>query len=214
MSLELIIFDCDGVILESVDAKTRAFGRVGAEFGQEAADRLVLYHTMHGGVSRSEKFAWLFREFMGREITEVENIALCDRFASYCLEEVCRSELVPGIMDVLTAWKGRVPMYVASGTPHEELSQVLERSGLASFFDGMYGFPPGKADLLRLILEKSGASPSSTVMIGDSATDQHAAEAVNALFYGRGEYFRHSGYPWHDDLTRLSAYLEELFNAE
>lgn len=213
MSLELIVFDCDGVILESVDAKTRAFGRVGAEFGQEAADRLVLFHTLHGGVSRSEKFAWLYRECLGRDITGEENEILCDRFASYCLEEVFQSALVPGIMDVLGAWKGRVPMYVASGTPHDELDQVLEQNGLAAFFDGIYGFPPGKTDLLRLIVKKSGASPSSTVMIGDSATDQHAAEAVHTLFYGRGEFFRHSGYPWHHDLTRLSAYLEALYDA-
>ena len=27
MALSLIVFDCDGVILESVDAKTKAFGR-------------------------------------------------------------------------------------------------------------------------------------------------------------------------------------------
>ena len=26
MALSLIVFDCDGVILESVDAKTKAFG--------------------------------------------------------------------------------------------------------------------------------------------------------------------------------------------
>ena len=28
MALSLIVFDCDGVILESVDAKTKAFGQV------------------------------------------------------------------------------------------------------------------------------------------------------------------------------------------
>lgn len=211
MALELIVFDCDGVILESVDAKTRAFGRVGQEFGQEAADRLVMFHTMHGGISRSEKFAWLFREVLGRDITPEENAVLCGRFASYCLDEVCRSVLVPGVRQVLEDWKGRVPMYVASGTPHEELGEVLTRTGLAGYFDGLYGFPPGKTDLLETIVSKTGASPSATVMVGDSITDQRAAEAVHTLFYGRGEFFRHSGYPWHEDLTQLSAYLETVF---
>ena len=47
-------------------------------------------------------------------------------------------------------------------------------------------------------------------MIGDSSTDQYAAEAVGTLFYGRGDYFKNSGYPWYQDLTRLNEYLERL----
>ena len=62
MALSLIVFDCDGVILESVDAKTQAFARIGAEFGEEARDRLVAYHAMYGGVSRYKKFEWMFQE--------------------------------------------------------------------------------------------------------------------------------------------------------
>ena len=49
MALSLIVFDCDGVILESVDAKTKAFAQVAEPLGAEARDRLVLYHTLHGG---------------------------------------------------------------------------------------------------------------------------------------------------------------------
>ena len=45
MALSLIVFDCDGVILESVDAKTKAFGQVAEPLGAEARDRLLLYHT-------------------------------------------------------------------------------------------------------------------------------------------------------------------------
>ena len=41
MALSLIVFDCDGVILESVDAKTKAFAQVAEPLGAEARDRLV-----------------------------------------------------------------------------------------------------------------------------------------------------------------------------
>ena len=53
MALSLIVFDCDGVILESVDAKTKAFGQVAEPLGAEARDRLLLYHTLHGGARNS-----------------------------------------------------------------------------------------------------------------------------------------------------------------
>lgn len=210
MALSLLIFDCDGIILESVEVKDMAMKRVGDDFGPELSDRLVMYHKMHGGVSRFKKFAWLYKEYLGKEITREEEEALNEKFVRYALEAIMVCPLVPGVEDVLKCWKGRLPMYVASGAPQEELDFLLQKRGIAHYFDGIYGSPPGKAELLRTILQKTGASPSETVMIGDSSTDQYAAEATHTLFYGRGEYFRHSGYPWHDDLTGLNDYLETV----
>ena len=37
MKLECLVFDCDGVILDSVPVKTRAFGRLAEPFGPELA---------------------------------------------------------------------------------------------------------------------------------------------------------------------------------
>jgi phosphoglycolate phosphatase-like HAD superfamily hydrolase len=210
MALELIVFDCDGVILESLDIKTRAFYRVGLEYGQEAADRLVMHHRMHGGVSRYEKFAWLYDNFVGRAITEAEKKALNEKFVAIALEEITRCDLVPGMRESLDAWQGRVPMYVASGAPREELVFILERRGLAPYFKGIFGHPPHKGALLRSIVETEGADPRKTVMVGDSFTDLRAAENAGTLFYGRGEAFRETGHAWHEDLTRLNDYLETL----
>lgn len=211
MALSLIVFDCDGVLLESVDAKTRAFARIGEEYGDEARDRLVAHHVMHGGVSRYRKFEWLYREVLGRSISEAELEALNEKFVRYAYDEVMRCPMVPGAQAVLDRWHGRVPMYVASGAPHAELNQVLEVRKLSRYFGGIKGSPPGKADLLRNIVVETGARPSDSIMVGDAGTDQYAAETVRTRFYGRGEYFKHSGHPWHDDLTRLNDYLEELF---
>lgn len=214
MPLELLVFDCDGVILESVDAKTRAFARVGErfvpEYGQAAADRLVAYHVAHGGVSRFEKFAWFYREILGREITPEESAALGEEFAAFSMDEVMNSILVPGIYSVFEAWHGRVPMYVASGAPQGELSNVLEKRGLSRFFEGIYGSPPGKTDLLRRILAETKIRPDRALMIGDSTTDQYAAEATRMRFFGRGAGFRHSSWPWAEDFLGLNAYLEAV----
>ena len=210
MALSLIVFDCDGVILESVDVKTQAFARIGAEFGQEARDRLVAYHRIHGGVSRYKKFEWFYREVLGRTISKEEMETLGEKFAAHAYAEVMRCPLVPGVREVLDHWHGRTPMYVASGAPHAELMTILAERGLDRFFAGIHGSPPGKAELLRGIVAGLRVHPSDAIMIGDSMTDQYAAEAAQTRFYGRGEYFRHSGYPWHEDLTRLNEHLEEL----
>lgn len=210
MALSLIVFDCDGVILESVDIKSHAFARIGAEHGQEASDRLVAHHLMYGGVSRFKKFEWFYREVLGRSVSPEELDALNEKFTRYAYEGVLHCRLVPGAREVLDRWKGRVPMYVASGAPQGELRQVLELRELSAYFDGIYGSPPGKGTLLRAIVEEAGVNSADAIMIGDASTDQYSAEGAKTRFYGRGECFRHSGYPWHEDLTRLNQYLEGL----
>ncbi len=208
MALSLIVFDCDGVILESVDAKTKAFGQVAEPLGAEARDRLVLYHTLHGGVSRREKFAWLYHEVFQREITPEEMEDCCARFVSYALDNVLNAPLVPGIMDVLERWHGRVPMYVCSGTPQAELEAILEKRGLARYFTGICGTPPAKAELLKGIVLRGRVDPADVVMVGDATTDLDAAETAGTLFYGRGPFFEQSSHPHGADLTGLNDWLE------
>jgi phosphoglycolate phosphatase-like HAD superfamily hydrolase len=210
MALSCIIFDCDGVILESVPVKTRAFARLAEPFGPEAVERLLMYHQAHGGVSRYKKFEWLYREVLGREIARAELEELGRRFAALAFEEVCRCDLVPGVEAVLTRWKGRTPMYVCSGAPHEELNAIREGRGLHHYFAGIFGSPPAKTALLRDIIRLAGVDPASAVMVGDSVTDLDAAEAVGTLFYGRGGELRGGSFPWGEDLTGLNAWLATL----
>lgn len=211
MGLQCIVFDCDGVILESVPVKTRAFGRLTEPYGAEARDRMLMYHKVHGGVNRNRKFEWFFREVLGREITPEELADWSGRFRNIAFEEVCRCELVPGIQEVLDAWKGRLPMYVCSGAPQEELNAVLRGRGLDGYFAGIYGAPPAKAALLRHIVREADVEPEETVMVGDASTGQRAAEDVGTLFYGRGSEVKGGPWPWGEDLRGLNAWLEELY---
>lgn len=219
MGLGLLAFDFDGIVLESLDPKLEAMTREGAAFAerfagelgaraQEAAERLVLYHHLHGGVSRVEKFRWLYREYLGREIRPDELEAHCTRFVDHALNGVLAAPLVPGVEDVLKAWQDRLPLVVCSGTPQAELEQVVTQRGLDVYFTALYGSPPGKAAILRQAVTQAGVSPEQTLMIGDSWTDFEAAQDVGTLFYGRGEIFAKTGQPWGPDLTGLNAWLE------
>jgi beta-phosphoglucomutase-like phosphatase (HAD superfamily) len=208
LDIALAVFDCDGVILDSTDVKTRAFRRIGAEFGEEAAKRLALFHSLHGGVSRYEKFAWLYREMLGREISAEESRLLNEKFVDAALQEVLTCPEIPGIRGVLDSLYGRLPLYTASGTPRDELRFILEQRGLARYFDGIRGCPPAKAALLKSIVEQSGIAPARCVMVGDAYTDLDAARQAGTLFYGCGNAFRDTDLPRHDDMTRFLDWLE------
>lgn len=209
MPISCLVFDCDGVLLDSVPVKSRAFARLAEPFGAKARDRLLLFHALHGGVSRYEKFAWFFRNVLGREITPDESAQWGQKFAEYALDEVRSCPLVPGALDVLRAWQGRLPLYVCSGAPQDELRMVLSERGIAPMFNRVFGSPPGKARLLAGIITTAAVAPDETLMVGDAVTDRDAAEYAGAQFYGVGDDLKGGSYPWGQDLTGLNGWLED-----
>lgn len=207
MAIKCLVFDCDGVILDSVPVKTKAFRRLAEPYGEEAADRFVIYHARHGGVSRYKKFEWFFDEIVGRPIKPEESEAWGKKFEEYALDEVRRCRMIPGAMETLEKWRGVLPMYVCSGAPSGELNLVLSERKLDGFFQGIYGSPPAKAQLLREITRVSLLDPADAVMVGDSSTDRDAAEYAGTQFYGVGPELRGGQFPWSEDLTPFNAWV-------
>ncbi|MBO4313110.1 MAG: HAD family hydrolase [Desulfovibrio sp.] len=207
MPLRCVVFDCDGVLLDSVPVKTRAFGRLAEPWGEEARERFVAYHTAHGGVSRYQKFIWFFREIVGREITPGESEDWGRRFSEIVQDEMRRCPCIAGAEQVLRDWKGRLPLYVCSGAPAEEQRAMLAEHGLDGYFDGIFGAPPAKNELLARILKDAGIAPADALMVGDATTDRDAAAYAGTLFYGVGDLLKGGDHPWGADLTGLSAFI-------
>lgn len=209
MALKCLAFDCDGVLLDSVPVKTRAFARLAAPYGEEAKDRMVMYHTIHGGVSRYLKFEWFFKEILGRDITEAEKKDWADRFVEYALDEVRKCAIIPGVLDVLQTWQGKLSIYVCSGAPQPELEQVLGERKLAGYFNGIYGYPPIKSELLKeIIRSQPQLTPDETLMVGDAITDEDAALQAGCHFYGTGPELKGGNFPWSLDLIPLNAWIK------
>lgn len=206
--ITVVVFDCDGVLIESNEVKAQAFGNTVAEYGSEAADKLMVYHAQNGGISRFKKFEWFFAEVLKKPLTDELMDQLCDRFTELCLTAVKASPMVPGAREVLDRLDGKLPMFVASGTPQAELEKVLEAKGLARYFKAIAGTPPEKAHLLADIISSNNLDPAHVLMVGDSTTDLEAAQVCNTQYYGRGEMFESFRVPWGTDLTGLPRWLD------
>ncbi len=207
MPISCLVLDCDGVILESIDIKINAMRRIAEPYGQEAADRLALYHCMHEGVSRYIKFAWFFEEILGKKATDQDLAEWNERFIEIANNELTCSALVPGIEDVLKTWHEKMPIYVCSGAPQDDLPYILEARGIAHYFTAIHGSPPAKTALLASIVAKAQVDPAEVLMVGDAPIDLHAAEAVGTQFYGRGSLFQGGKYPWGEDLRDLNTWI-------
>ncbi|MEO8205295.1 MAG: HAD hydrolase-like protein [Chthoniobacterales bacterium] len=182
--IDAIIFDFDGVILDSVAVKTRAFASLVAEHGPDAVERIVAYHEAHGGISRFHKFAWFYREVLGREASEAELTDLGKRFENLVFEELIAVPEIEGALKFIQKNQTRYEMFIASGTPQEELRAIVDHRNLTGFFKEVCGSPATKIEITEYLLKKYNLSRTETAFVGDAMTDYDAAQECGLPFIG------------------------------
>ena len=74
---------------------------------------------------------------------------------------------------------------MASGTPHEEMIEVVERRDLKSYFRQVFGSPATKAEILTGIMSKYGLLATELIFVGDALTDYYGAAEAGVPFVGR-----------------------------
>ena len=93
MNIKNIFFDFDGVIAESVSAKTDAFEEMYLPYGKDIAAKVVEYHKLHGGVSRYEKFKYFHKEFLNEVINQEKVDELAIQFSNIVLDNCVDNKL-------------------------------------------------------------------------------------------------------------------------
>ena len=183
---QAIIFDFDGVVVESGEIKTEAFANLYREHGETVMNAVARYHVLHGGMSRYQKFRYFQETLLERPpLTPEEEQHLDRRFSQLVLEAVIASDPVPGAAELIRREAARIPLFVASGTPEAELNTIVVRRGLASYFTAVRGSPTPKQTLVADILSAHALFPERVLMIGDALIDYQSAHINNVAFLGR-----------------------------
>lgn len=173
-SYQTLIFDCDGVILNSNKIKTEAFYHVALAYGETAAQALVDYHVQNGGISRYKKFEYLLTKILGKEILETELNALLEAFA----REVKKGLMTCDVAEDLKTFRARTQhasWLIVSGGDQVELREVFAARGLDQLFDGgIFGSPYTKDTILARELSNQNITKPS-LFLGDSKYDYQAA---------------------------------------
>ena len=183
---QAIIFDFDGVVVESGKIKTQAFAELYRSYGGAIVEQVVQFHTQNGGMSRYRKFRHFQQHFLHQPpLTEAEEKQLDIRFSELVVEAVIAADPVPGAIELIQQQSGKIPLFVASGTPEVELKVIVERRGLSPYFTKVRGAPALKKDIIADILTQYTLKPQSVLMIGDAMADLEGAQANNTAFLGR-----------------------------
>jgi phosphoglycolate phosphatase-like HAD superfamily hydrolase len=206
---DALILDFDGVVLQSVDVKTRAFIELYAEHGPGVVAKVLEHHLVHGGVSRFEKFRLYHSAFLGRELGAEEEAALGARFSALVEDAVVAAPWVPGAREFLESNHRRMALFVASGTPETELVRIVGRRGMAHYFAGVHGSPRTKGEIIATCIREGRFDHTRVLMVGDAITDYEGAQEAGTAFLGiareRGAF--PEAVPLLPDLTELERFV-------
>jgi phosphoglycolate phosphatase-like HAD superfamily hydrolase len=192
--LKAIVFDFDGVILESAEIKTAAFRDLFADY-PDSVDRIVEFHTQNAGISRFEKFKVIYRDFLCEAITPETMQQLGERFSRQVFDKIMACPMVEGVRDFLETYQKSHRLFICSGTPQTELREIVRGRGLEHFFTGVYGSPSTKTEILAAILKEHVLQPAEVAVIGDAMTDLESARLMRTHFVGRVPPLQASPFP-------------------
>lgn len=179
-----LVFDCDGVVLNSNKVKTEAFYQAALPYGEQAAQALVKYHVANGGMSRYKKFAYFLNTLVPQYAAQISGPTLeelLDAYASHVLQGLLTCDIAEGLHELRkntpnTNW------LIVSGGDQAELRHVFAERGLDEYFDGgIFGSPDTKDEILER-RTNNGNIQQSALFLGDSKYDYQAASGAGLDF--------------------------------
>jgi len=180
--LKGIIFDFDGVIAESVQVKTDAFSVLYAPYGRDVVRKVVEHHEANGGMSRFEKIHLYHESLLNKTIMGKEIATLANQFSDLVVEKVIAASYVPGALEYIQKSFKQYKLFISTGTPTEEMKQILEGRKIAQYFTDIFGSPFKKNVHINNIKSMYGLRSNELIFYGDSNSDLDAAENANITF--------------------------------
>ncbi|MGX4735203.1 HAD family hydrolase [Kitasatospora griseola] len=183
--VELVIFDCDGVLVDSERIAVRVQREVGAQLGWPLTEDEVVRHF----IGRSHAAG---RQVVAERLGESTAAVWEQRFEQRHRELVdTELEPVDGIVEALAELAAAgLPHCVASSGTHEKMRHTLGRTGLYERFEGRIfsatEVARGKPapDLFLRAAQRMGFAPEVCAVVEDSGPGTRAARAAGMRCFG------------------------------
>ncbi len=178
---QLVIFDFDGVIVESSEVKHHCFLLTASEFVDAEIVKkldLALYKELVGA-ERSRIADWLVNE------SGLDKEKFLQNFAKNLAEKEEEIEVVEGMKEFLESLVSeKKRLAIVSAAPKGDILRILKRVGIdAGMFCSILGSEDGKkVQSLRQVLAKCALSPEQAVFYGDMPSDYAAAQQCGIPF--------------------------------
>lgn len=180
-----ILWDFDGVIMDSMPVRNRGFELVLKDYPKEQVQELMDFHLKNGGLSRYVKFRHFFEEIRKESITEHEIKSWSESFSKVMKSNLINSDLlIQDSLEFIKRVSNDYEMHIVSGSDGEELRFLCKENGISAYFDTINGSPTPKIELVKNIIEGKEYDLDSYILIGDSKNDYEAAQVNGISFAG------------------------------
>jgi len=208
-SLKLVVFDCDGTLVDSQHMICTAMAKAYQAHGLAVPDRETMLSIV--GLSLVEAFTALGQ---GAEGFPAASLAEQYRLAFHALRDAGEQiePLYPGAAEAVAALARRedVVLGIATGKSQRGVRLVLGHHGLLDHFITIKTADdaPSKPDpgMVLHAMREAGATPENTVVVGDTVYDIAMARAAGAAPIGVAW-----GYHTREALERAGAPVIEAF---
>ena len=175
MRFEHILFDLDGTLTDPAPGITNAIIYARKKWGLDPGSNEDYYKFIGPPMPQS------FVEYWGFSLEDAKRFLAYYR-EYYTVTGLFENAPYPGIEDLLRRLNaaGR-KLYVATSKPTDMSVRILERFGLAPYFDAIVGSDPHKPDSTKAVVIRTAHARCSldmarTVMVGDRSYDMEGAK--------------------------------------
>ncbi|MGG3564214.1 HAD-IA family hydrolase [Neobacillus rhizosphaerae] len=184
---DIIIFDCDGVLIDVNLLKCEAFGMAVEGYPTEVVESFVNHCKKTFGVSRYVKFKEFLSDFAKESFQEKQYITFLNNYANICKEVYKDANITAGTENLLLELsKLNKKLYVASGSDERELNEVFIKRNISKYFVKIFGSPKTKTECASIIL--SNHPNKKAIFIGDALSDMKTAKEHKIDFIYMSRY--------------------------
>ena len=168
---KLVVFDFDGVIVDSNGSKFDCFLELATPFGPEALARLKAFLAERPYATRFEVVESILES--EEAVDSISEDELLCRFSECSKARVLKLQVTPALSALREAdsrdWA------LVSATEEQDMQELARGLGIDNYFQaGIFGSPTTKVKHIRELSEAYGLSGSEMVLFGDRVSDFQA----------------------------------------
>jgi HAD superfamily hydrolase (TIGR01509 family) len=178
--IKALIFDFDGLILDTETPEFNAWQEIYREFEQDLS--LEMWGQIVGGSAASNFHPYPYLEsLLGRDLASLD---LSARAAQQARAHIHTLSPLPGVLDMLNAaQRAGLRLAVASSSRHSWVDGHLARLGLLPFFEAVrcsedVAYTKPQPDLYLAALDALKVSPDQAIAFEDSPNGVRAARSA------------------------------------
>jgi HAD superfamily hydrolase (TIGR01509 family) len=206
---QALIFDLDGLLIDSETIYRKITYQMAEDLGKTVSDDIWAKQM---GRSPLESLT-IFRkelginQFTAQELVDQRNVLMLEAFQN-------ELQIMPGAMEIIHAFHGKMRMAIATGAPRELMEESISRLGLSGYFECMLpsdDLKAGKPDpeIYLSTIKALGLSPEECIVLEDSSNGALAGHRAGCYVIAVPSIFTED-----QDFSFANYVAEDLFDAK